>query len=65
MQVSKAERATYTVEEVAHLLDLSRNNAYRAIRDGEIPAKKVGRRWVVPRKTFHAWLEDCAMPEVA
>jgi excisionase family DNA binding protein len=44
---------------------LSRNNAYRAVRDGEIPAKKVGRLWVVPRKTFDAWLEDCPLPEVA
>lgn len=65
MQVTKAERATYTVEEVAQLLGLSRNNAYRAVRDGEIPAKKVGRRWVVPVKAFDAWLDDCTLPEVA
>lgn len=65
MQIKKAERATYTVEEVAQLLGLSRNNAYRAVRDGEIPAKKVGRRWVVPCKAFDAWLDDCTLPEVA
>jgi excisionase family DNA binding protein len=54
-----AGRATYTVDEVAVLLDLSRGNAYRYVREGVIPAKRVGRRWMVPRKTFHAWLESC------
>ena len=41
------------------VLDLSRGNAYRYVREGVIPAKRVGRRWMVPRKTFHAWLESC------
>jgi excisionase family DNA binding protein len=54
-----AGRATYTVDEVAVLLDLSRGNAYRYVREGVIPAKRIGRRWMVPRKTFHAWLESC------
>ncbi|KZM68086.1 helix-turn-helix domain-containing protein [Nocardia terpenica] len=63
MQVINIEAATYTVEEVAELLGLSRGNAYRAVRAGEIPAKRIGRRWVVPRSAFHAWLEDCQLPE--
>jgi len=54
-----AGRATYTVDEVAVMLDLSRGNAYRFVREGVIPAKRVGRRWMVPRKTFHEWLETC------
>ena len=53
--------ATYTVDEVAVLLSLSRSYAYDCVREGLIPAKRVGRRWVVPRKAFHAWLE----PEAA
>jgi excisionase family DNA binding protein len=57
-------RATYTVDEVAVLLDLSRGNAYRYVRAGVIPAKRVGRRWLVPRKAFHAWLESCAVEAV-
>ncbi|QIS00941.1 helix-turn-helix domain-containing protein [Nocardia brasiliensis] len=65
MRLGQAQRATYTVQEVADLLGMSRNNAYRAINDGEVPAKRVGRRWVVPRKTFDTWLEDCTLPEVA
>ena len=59
-----AGRATYTVDEVAVLLDLSRGNAYRYVREGVIPAKRIGRRWMVPRKSFHAWLESCEAEEV-
>jgi hypothetical protein len=34
-----AGRATYTVDEVAVLLDLSRGNAYRYVREGGDPSK--------------------------
>jgi excisionase family DNA binding protein len=45
------------VDEVAHLLNLSRGVAYQHVRDGVIPAERVGRRWLIPRKRFHAWLD--------
>ncbi|MCX4093657.1 helix-turn-helix domain-containing protein [Nocardia sp. alder85J] len=61
--IGTREMAAYSVEEVAELLGLSRGNAYRAVRAGEIPAKRVGRRWLVPRKVFHAWLDNCDLPE--
>jgi excisionase family DNA binding protein len=48
---------TYTVDEVARLLRLSRGVAYQRVRDGSIPAERVGRRWLIPRQRFHAWLE--------
>ncbi len=50
-------RLTYTVDEVAHLLNLSRGVTYQHIRNGVIPAERIGRRWLVPRKRFHAWLD--------
>jgi excisionase family DNA binding protein len=50
-------RLTYTVDEVAHLLDLSRGVTYQCIHYGVIPAERLGRRWLVPRKRFHAWLD--------
>lgn len=61
----QASRATYSVDEVAALLDLSRGNAYRFVREGLIPAKRVGRRWLVPRNTFHAWLDNCESRETS
>jgi excisionase family DNA binding protein len=48
---------TYTVDEVAALLGVARGVAYDNVRSGLIPAVRVGRRWLVPRSRFHAWLD--------
>jgi excisionase family DNA binding protein len=58
--VIDTNRLIYTVEEVAYLLNLSRGIAYQHVRDGVIPAERVGRRWLIPRKRFHAWLDGRA-----
>lgn len=50
-------RATYTVMEVARLLNLSRGLTYQYLREGLIPATRIGRRWLIPRKRFHEWLD--------
>ena len=54
------DRAVYTVAEVARLLSLSRGGTYELVRSGEIPAVRLGRRWVIPKERFHAWLDSCA-----
>ncbi|MFI5488895.1 hypothetical protein [Micromonospora echinaurantiaca] len=28
----------------------------------QIPARKLGGRWVIPKKRFHAWLDECTEP---
>jgi excisionase family DNA binding protein len=54
MNVKKApiralmENPTVTVEETAALLGLSRNGAYNAVREGEIPSIRIGRSIRVP-----------------
>jgi excisionase family DNA binding protein len=53
-----SKRAVYTVVEVAQLLSLSRGSAYALVRNGTIPAVRLGSRWVVPRTRFHAWLDS-------
>jgi excisionase family DNA binding protein len=53
----KVTRLTYTVDEVAELLNLSRGLAYQYVREGVIPAQRVGRRWLISRKRLHAWLD--------
>jgi excisionase family DNA binding protein len=53
----------YTVPEVAQLLTISRNTAYTMVRTGQIPARRLGTRWVVPRKAFHAWLDATPLPD--
>ncbi|MGH3779424.1 MAG: helix-turn-helix domain-containing protein [Pseudonocardiaceae bacterium] len=49
---------TYTVPEVAARLGIGRCIAYDLVRQGIIPAKRLGRRWIVPRARFNAWLND-------
>lgn len=56
-------RAVYTVAEVAAMLSLSLGSTYTLIRAGDIPAKKMGARWVIPKRRFHAWLDD--LPDAA
>lgn len=48
----------YTVRQVATLLGINLGVTYELIRHGEIPAKRLGRRWVIPRRLFHAWLNE-------
>ena len=46
------ERLTFTVDEVAALLGISRSGAYDSIARGEIPSLNIGRRVLVPREPF-------------
>jgi len=45
----RIERATLTVDEAAKVLGVSRWAAYEAVKNGEIPTVRIGRRIVVPR----------------
>lgn len=54
----RRSRAVYTVREVADLLGLSLGSTYTLLRLGEIPAKQLGSRWVIPKQAFHTWLDD-------
>jgi excisionase family DNA binding protein len=48
----------YTVREVAGLLGINLGVIYELIRQGDIPAKRLGKRWIVPRRLFHVWLNN-------
>ena len=49
--------AIYTAPHVARMLSINVGTVYQLLRDGVIPAKRLGRRWVIPRKRFHEWLD--------
>ena len=42
-------RDTFTVDEAAEILGLSRCSAYAATKTGQIPTIRIGRRLLVPR----------------
>lgn len=60
MDSQTAERHTLTVDETAERLGISRNGAYDAIRRGELPALRIGRRLVVPRAALDRLLTGAA-----
>jgi len=51
------ESAVLTVDEAASLLRISRGSAYEAVKTGELPTLRIGRRLLVPRARLMAMLE--------
>ena len=50
------DRPVLTVDETAKLLGISRGSAYQAVRRGEIPTIRIGRRFLIPRARLMAML---------
>ena len=61
----RIERLTYSVPEAARVLGLSRMAAYQAVSEGTIPAIRIGRRILVPRRALERLLEPDHTPETA
>lgn len=55
-QSESAARGTTSVTTAAQILGISRGLAYQGVRDGSIPAIRVGKRWLVPRAALDALL---------
>lgn len=53
----ETERIVFSVEEVRQRLGISRNLMYEAIRTGQIPSIRIGRRILVPRAALQRMLE--------
>jgi excisionase family DNA binding protein len=46
----------YTVDEIQSILGINKNKAYELAMSGQFPAKKLGRRIIIPKRTFDEWL---------
>jgi len=51
-------RQTYNIEEVARILGIGRNQTYEAVRTGQIPSIKIGKRLLVPRAALDRLLDQ-------
>jgi len=60
---SPSPSLTFTVEEAAEMLGISRTFAYEAVRRGELPAIRIGRRLLVPRAALARLLASDAPPQ--
>ncbi len=56
MEVTISEQHVLTVEEAAKILRISRNSAYEAVKRGDIPSVRIGRRVLVPRTSLEMML---------
>jgi excisionase family DNA binding protein len=56
------ERLTFTVDEVAIELGISRSSAYECAKRGDIPTVRLGRRIVVPRRAVLELLGETDTP---
>ena len=45
-------KTTLTIEEMALTLGIGRNSAYEAVKRGDIPSIRIGRRILVPTKAL-------------
>jgi excisionase family DNA binding protein len=48
----------YAPDDLLGRLPLSRNSIYAGIQSGEIPAVRVGRRWIIPKAAVDEWLSN-------
>jgi excisionase family DNA binding protein len=60
MTPSTSERRTLSVEEAGRKLGLSRNSAYEAVKRGELPVIKIGKRLLVPMAALNRMLGEAA-----
>jgi len=51
-----------TIREAAQVLRLAENTVYAAIHRGELPARRVGRRLLIPREALERFLADAQGP---
>lgn len=52
---------TVSVDEVAQVLGISRNHAFRCVHSGEIPSVRMGRRLLIPVSFLESVLEPTAV----
>ena len=52
----RGECMTVSVEEAGEILGCSRNTAYEAVRRGEIPVIRIGKRLLVPKAALQRLL---------
>ncbi|UCH01078.1 MAG: helix-turn-helix domain-containing protein [Deltaproteobacteria bacterium] len=50
------EREILTVEQPAEFLQLSKRSAYKLLREGKIPGRKILNKWRFERESLKRWL---------
>lgn len=54
---SKPNSRTYTVDEIADMLGISRSSAYKLVKQDDFSVVRIGNSIRVSKKSFDAWLD--------
>ncbi len=49
-------KITISVEQAAELIGISRTLAYQKVNSGELPARRIGNRWLVSKVRLEKWI---------
>lgn len=52
------EKLTYTVDEMAQVLSIGRNQAYNLCHEQGFPSIRIGKRFVIPVESLREWLKQ-------
>lgn len=55
---STEQPAAYSITDVLQVLKVGRTRTYELIKEGKLPARKLGRRTVILREDVDAFLRD-------
>ena len=50
--------AILTVDEISDYLKIPKSTIYKLVREGKIPAQKIGRHWRFRKEAIDLWLEN-------
>ena len=51
------ERRTYTVDEIAAILNIGRTSAYQLVKEGHFKVVRIGNAIRISKKSFDEWLD--------
>ena len=57
-KIAQQERRTYTVADIAAILDISLSAAYRLVKEDNFATVRIGNTIRISRKSFEDWLEN-------
>lgn len=55
---STQESRTYTVEDIAKILNIGRTSAYSLVKEGHFRFVRIGNTIRISKKSFDAWLDE-------
>lgn len=58
LHIADHDPATLTVPELAAYLKLPVGTTYQYLRQGVIPARRAGRRWIISRTRIDRWMDE-------